>query len=431
LSNGGELGQVAMNGPRILVILQNLPYPAFSGVDLRNWQNVSNLIGAGRVGVFGLCSNDTCRAQSPSASLAFWRSSSDPDLSYPLRPDRRAEARAWLLDPLGHPSDLYYSNVAVEELNTVLREFRPEIAVVEELWMHRYIDLLKSYDCRVILDCHNVEASLSQERADSQSGDGRIPALISRTLVKRAGLIERRAVHVVDQLWVCSGHDAQLVETLYKPSAPIRVVPNAVDPTYYDGRSCARDPSTSPPGANKTVVFPAMFTYEPNRVAAAFLIDEIFPLLAKSHPDCRLLLPGNWPTAKMLEAAKTNPRIVVTGPVADIRPYLAAASAMIVPLFQGSGTRFKILEAFAMRVPVISTAKGAEGLGVENERHLLIAESAPEFVECLERLWTNENLAEKLKIHALDLLSRRYSWTATGREIRSAIDEIISQNQPI
>jgi glycosyltransferase involved in cell wall biosynthesis len=128
----------------------------------------------------------------------------------------------------------------------------------------------------------------------------------------------------------------------------------------------------------------------------------------------------------MLKAAKTEPRIVVTGPVTDIRPYLAAASAMIVPLFQGSGTRFKILEAFAMRVPVISTAKGAEGLDVEIERHLLIAESAREFVECLQRLWTDKGLAQKLKTRALDLLSRHYSWTAAGREIRSAIDRIVS-----
>jgi len=129
----------------------------------------------------------------------------------------------------------------------------------------------------------------------------------------------------------------------------------------------------------------------------------------------------------MIEAARRDPRIVVTGPVPDIRPYLAAASAMVVPLFQGSGTRFKILEAFAANVPVISTPKGAEGLDIEDGTHLLIAESADEFVDAVQQLWADENLAKKLTANGLELLKQLYFWDVTSLRIGKAIKELTQQ----
>ena len=76
-------------------------------------------------------------------------------------------------------------------------------------------------------------------------------------------------------------------------------------------------------------------------------------------------------------------RVVVTGSVADVRPYLAEAGAVPMPLFDGSGTRLKALEAFATGVPVVSTAKGLEGLSVTAGQHYLRAEDPGEFVDAL------------------------------------------------
>ena len=72
--------------------------------------------------------------------------------------------------------------------------------------------------------------------------------------------------------------------------------------------------------------------------------------------------------------------MTVTGTVPDVRPYFAAASVMPVPLSAGGGTRLKVLEAFASGVPVVSTAKGVEGLGLVAEQHYLQAEDPDEFV---------------------------------------------------
>jgi glycosyltransferase involved in cell wall biosynthesis len=97
---------------------------------------------------------------------------------------------------------------------------------------------------------------------------------------------------------------------------------------------------------------------------------------------------------------------------------------MVVPVFEGSGTRYKILEAFAAKVPVISTAIGAQGLQVKHGEHLLIAESAAEFVDAMEQLCTDERLVNKLSERALALVKERYSWNVTARSIEKAINEL-------
>ena len=84
-------------------------------MDLRNWQNIHGLTNLGEVGVFGLHSNDPRSKSAPPASLGFWHASKDPDLTY-LLPKKNLAARAWLLNPLGYPSDLYYSDAAAAEL---------------------------------------------------------------------------------------------------------------------------------------------------------------------------------------------------------------------------------------------------------------------------------------------------------------------------
>lgn len=413
-----------MTSLKTLVITENLPYPAFKGGDLRNWQNINSLIHTSQVGVFGLCSNDRRQGSVPHLSLVFWRSSTDPALTFPPSPDRRLARRGWLLDPTGHPSDLY-SDVAATELVSVMEEFKPQLVVLEGLWLHRYIDILQPYDCRIVLDSYNVESKVSEQRAVATCGDDLPSKLIRKILPDRTRIIEHKATHAVDQIWVCSNTDTQLINELYQPRAPIHIVPNGIDVASYEevrAGKCSHPKTVAP---NKhTLIFPAAFSYWPNITAATFLIEHIFPRLVLSFPDCQLLFVGSMPTPLMLEASKREPRIIVTGIVPDMRPYLAAASAMAVPLFEGGGTRFKILEAFAANIPVVSTTKGAEGLAVRDGVHLLIAESADEFTNAVQQLWTDSYLVNQLVGKGQALVEQSYSWDIISPRIEKAIKEI-------
>lgn len=381
-----------------------------SGKDIRNRQNINGLMKLGEVGVFGLGSNDNDNCQTPPSGLAFWTSSNFHLMKQELT------ARAWFMNPAGHPSDMYYSDATASELKKLADDFSPHIVIIEGLWLHRYIDALRKRDCRIVLDNYNVEAAVVSEIASTVSENDLPARLLRGILPERTKMIERKAADTVDQVWVCSNNNARLMRKLHGTMTPIHVVPNAVDIDYYREVRAKKSSDKFNPH-RRDIIFPASFRWEPNAMAVDFLIDEVFPRLVETFPDCRLLLVGNMPTPQMMAAARRDSRIVVTGQVPDVRSYLIDVSVMVVPLFQGGGTRFKILEAFASNLPVVSTAKGAEGLDVKNGTHLLIAESGEEFVSAVQRAWTDESMAKHLTANGLRLVKRLYSREAAGMRI--------------
>jgi len=357
-----------------------------------------------------------------------WRSSTDPALTFPPPKDRRIEARGWLLTKGGHPSDIYYSDRAAAEIDELISEFAPHIIVIERLWLHRYIEHVKGHKCRVVLDNHNIEADLYRQLANCVEGDDLQAGLFGKILPERTEMIEGRAIKAADQVWVCSGEDKRTLRSLYGTMPHVRVIPNGLNLDYYAEvrkektlRPQAIDPCQQP------IIFLAMFGYHPNSRAANFLIEEVYPELIAINDRCQLLFVGAMPTEQMLNAEKYYPRLSVTGQVPDVRPYLTASSIMVVPLFEASGTRYKILEAFAAKVPVISTVKGAQGLAVENGEHLMIAETPKEFRDAIKQLWMDECLVKRLTDKALRLVTQQYSWHAVSLKIKEATYELTQQ----
>jgi polysaccharide biosynthesis protein PslH len=135
----------------------------------------------------------------PHPGMVFWRSSTDPALTFPPSQDRRLATRGWLLDPTGHPSDLY-ADAAAAELASVMEEFKPQLVVVEGLWLYRYIGILQPYGCRIVLDSYTVETRVSEQRAVAAGGDDLPAKLIREILPGRTRIIEHRAAHNVDQI---------------------------------------------------------------------------------------------------------------------------------------------------------------------------------------------------------------------------------------
>jgi glycosyltransferase involved in cell wall biosynthesis len=108
-------------------------------------------------------------------------------------------------------------------------------------------------------------------------------------------------------------------------------------------------------------------------------------------------------------------RIELIGAVDDAVTEIARSRVAIVPLLSGSGTRFKILEAWAAARPVVSTSIGAEGLGARSDEHLLIADSAPDFADAITRLLKDDALRRRLGEAGRALYLDRFTWTAAWR----------------
>jgi polysaccharide biosynthesis protein PslH len=200
----------------------------------------------------------------------------------------------------------------------------------------------------------------------------------------------------------------------------IHVVPNAIDTARY------RTPADRPvelSGDGPFILFTGAFHYLPNSNAANFLIRELFPRVVETYPDARLLLVGANPTAEMLAAAERDQRIVVTGRVSDTIPFLQHCSMMLAPLFEGGGTRFKIVEAFAAGLPVISSPIGAEGLGATAGEQFLIAETPGEFMNAIGVLRRDDDKRRAMVGSASDFVER-FSWRVAGQSVAAALSQL-------
>jgi polysaccharide biosynthesis protein PslH len=198
--------------------------------------------------------------------------------------------------------------------------------------------------------------------------------------------------------WVtCSQVDKEYLVSQIT-GASISVIPNVVDTTYHIPNSIPEKHSIMVSGLmDKTV----------NIEAALFLALEIFPLVSKKIPDAKLYIVGPNPLSSIKNLASKN--IIVTGFVKDIRKYIDASSVVACPVLTGTGTRNKILQAWAHRKPIVTTTEGLKGLQGENNRDCLVADTKEDFAAALIEVLNNKGKAEAIAQNGYDLVQKNFS----------------------
>jgi polysaccharide biosynthesis protein PslH len=168
-------------------------------------------------------------------------------------------------------------------------------------------------------------------------------------------------------------------------------------------------------GAPATILFQGLLRYPPNIDAARWLAHEVGPALRQQVPDVQIRLVGDH----LPELASLNdpPRVTLVGRVPDITTELERADLVVAPLRYGSGTRLKIIEAFAQKIPVASTSIGSEGLGAEDSVHLLIGDSTPALADACARLLRDPDLRAEVVARAHQLFDQRFRSEVIEEEI--------------
>jgi glycosyltransferase involved in cell wall biosynthesis len=214
---------------------------------------------------------------------------------------------------------------------------------------------------------------------------------------------EKKLSEVFDGVIMVSAEDVELVRQKYGLDNVLGDVPAGVDADYFQ-------PCKGEGERPATVGFLGSMDWMPNVEAVKWFAGDIFPVLKEGVPGLRLLVIGRRPPPSIRALASQDAQIEVTGTVDDVRPFLARCDLLVVPLLSGGGTRIKIMESLAAGLPVVSTAIGAEGLGLVDGEHLLIADSGPEFVAAVSRLIADEELRQRLIAAGRELVRTRYSW---------------------
>ena len=287
------------------------------------------------------------------------------------------------------------------EVARVLEGARYDLGVIEHSWCAPYLEQLSPVCARTVLDLHNVESVLHGRCAEVES---RATATVHRVFQVASQELERAWLPRFSLVLVTSHADADLARAI-APQAKVAVYPNALPPTPLP-----------PAGDEEAVVFSGNMEYHPNLTAVRFFRQEVWPRLRGPWPNLVWRLVGKNPGAVQRYTAG-DPRIQVTGPVENAVYEIARSRVAIVPLLTGSGTRLKILEAWAAGVPVVSTTIGAEGLPVQHGETALLADGAEAFANAITRLLTCTDLRWKMGSAGRVLLEKEFTWETAWKKL--------------
>jgi len=222
---------------------------------------------------------------------------------------------------------------------------------------------------------------------------------------------ERRMCRAAARVIAVSPQDATVMRELFGIEAVS--VATGVDLDYF------RRPPDAPRKAD--LVFVGSMDWLPNSDGVNYFVREILPLIWQRKPDCTVAVVGRSPSSAMQALAQQDSRIHVTGTVPDVRPWLWGASASIVPLRIGGGTRLKIYEAMAAGTATVSTSIGAEGLDVCHPGNIRLADTPESFADQCVALLQDVPQRKSVADEALDLVTKRFSWDIIAAEFEKLL----------
>lgn len=230
-------------------------------------------------------------------------------------------------------------------------------------------------------------------------------------------LAEKRVCQQTDLLLTTSQEEANRFAELWPPvRSKISVIPSSIAASTY-----ARHRDQRP--AAESVVFSGDMSYFPNVAGTRYFFEQIYPLLKQARPSLVWSIVGRNCHPDILALVKKDPSIVVTGEVPDAAEYLAQSAVVVVPLLHGSGTRLKILEAWAVNRPVVSTSKGCEGMDCRHNHNIVIADTPAEFAAAVSRLLDDPDFAAAITQNATKTLLSLYDTPAVAHRLLAVLQQ--------
>lgn len=221
---------------------------------------------------------------------------------------------------------------------------------------------------------------------------------------------ERWGTELAEVTTAVSEIDAEYYRQFTEDKEKIKIFSNVIDINNYKKQ-------TEPTNFKKPSLYIAGSFFSetcPMMKGTIWFLQNVFSIVKKQIPDIHLYIIGNG-SDKMLSGVKDN-QITITGMLDSVLPYLTNVDISLVPLFFESGTRFKILEAGATGIPIVSTTLGAEGIPVTHGKDIMIADDPDSFAKCIVKLIDDKSYANKLAVNCRKLVQERYSIENLSKE---------------
>lgn len=261
----------------------------------------------------------------------------------------------------------------------------------------------------VVLVEHNVEYQRVAEQ---------VPGLPPRGYRYLRGL-ELGVCSAVDAVVTVSDRDRARLLADGVPPERVNTIPHGVDLSAYDGTH-PRDlrSELGLDGGTHILIYHGIYNYEPNLQAMQLMAERILPAIRARGLAVKLLALGREPPAR-----SPDPDIIFMGPVESVAPWLLAADLAVVPLTKGGGTRMKVLDYFAARLPVVSTSKGVEGIPVRDGEEFVLADEPEHFAGAVARLLAHPEEARAVAARGRTFVER-LDWGAIARQHAALLESL-------
>jgi glycosyltransferase involved in cell wall biosynthesis len=399
---------------KVLMLSPFSPYPPNSGGRIRQWELIRYLGKRHNLTVvYNAFTEDEYAMQSPIGQSCEKAVAVKHPQKY-LKPDLPE------LQKLPWPVRPYRTGEMLKTLEA-LESWKFDAAIVEFIFMAHYHDLLPT--CTILHE-HNIESSLFRQYSD-------MPHIEKENIF---GITRVRA------FWKATWMFMEEFENTMWRSFPLRITVSEKDRQEMDrrctvGRSIVvpngvntKDISLIPVGKSRKILFMGTMDYYPNTDAAMYLAKFIMPFIWQKTPEITLCIAGREPPPAVTALA-TDARIEVIANPEHMREVASQCCLTVVPLRLGGGTRLKILDSFAMGLPVVSTSLGCEGLSLMDSHHILIRDDAESFADAVLQLISDKMLANTLRENGRRIVEERYDWGMIFTPLEQEMFQLVKKNQ--
>jgi glycosyltransferase involved in cell wall biosynthesis len=276
-----------------------------------------------------------------------------------------------------------------------LEDRQYDVMVVEHFWCAPFAAQLRPHARRLVLDLHNIESEWHMRVAGTEHWPA---SAVHRSFAEAAKRLERKLLPLFDLVMVTSEREKEKLDC-----AGAVVYPNTIPSVPKKSRA-----------RRLQIVFSGNLEYQPNIAAVKWFGEEVWPILQRHHPGLEWVIAGRRPES--LRGVLPPGRVRTTGEVSDALAEIGASLAAMVPIRSGSGTRIKILEAWAAGTPVVSTTLGAEGLPSDA---IALADSPESFAAKVSTLIASEPERERLANAGRETFHNGFTWEAGWKVLSS------------
>jgi glycosyltransferase involved in cell wall biosynthesis len=387
---------VTLQRPRLAFVSPNFLFPNDTGGRIRT----TNILRGLKGGAFELTLISPATAAQHSEWARQLDGVSDRFIAWQPATVPPAWVRAlglWRSLPVNVQSDRTAAGMVA--VSRALRESAFDVVVFD--FVHAAVLRPATVSAATVCFTHNVEAEIFARHV-KQAGNALTRAVWSSQHAKMLRF-EREALRDFDAVVAVSERDAAFFRDSFGLPT-VATIPTGVDFEYFAWHEPPPVDAAHPP----TVVFTGSMDWAANIDGIRFFLAEVWPRVVAARPDACFTIVGRKPPSALIEQARTQPGVTCTGFVDDVRPYVRAAHAFVIPLRVGGGTRIKAFEAMAMGCPVVSTAIGIEGLDITPDEHFLLRDTADDQARAVLELFDDAPLRRRLARQARQCVEARF-----------------------